>query len=53
VDDIISPALLESMCAEYDDIQDLIRELAAKMPQKLFGFGSFCPDSVTTRKASE
>jgi ATP-dependent 26S proteasome regulatory subunit len=31
VDDIISPAFLESMCAEHNDVKDLIRELEAKM----------------------
>ena len=31
VDDVISPAFLESMCAEHQNVRDLIHELEAKM----------------------
>lgn len=45
IDDFISPAQLESMCAEYDGVEDMISELAAKMhgscSQPLTGFGSY------------
>lgn len=34
-DDVLSPATLESMCAEYDDVHDLITQLQAKMPKTL------------------
>ena len=45
VDDALSPAQLESMCAEYDGVDELIEELAARMappPPALTGFGSQC-----------
>lgn len=46
VDDVMSPAQLESMCAEYESVEELIDQLQSKLqrlaPPPLVAFGSNC-----------